>query len=95
MAHIPPFAGDGLALALASAEIAIRHLRRRSSSADYLDEVRRLTVPTIRLAAAISGLARRRAGRAAIVGAAVHAPALVRRLALGTRIAAAKGAEGA
>jgi flavin-dependent dehydrogenase len=89
LAHIPPFAGDGLAIALASAELAVHHLRSGSASAAYFDEARRLTAPTIRRAAAMILPARLRAGRAVIAGAAAHAPGLIRQLALRTRIAAA------
>ena len=57
LAHIPPFTGDGLAIALGSAALAAGHIRRGRSPADYLAAARRLTGGPIRIASMISGLA--------------------------------------
>ena len=43
LAHIPPFTGDGLAIALGSAALAAGHIRQGRSPAEYLTAARRLT----------------------------------------------------
>jgi flavin-dependent dehydrogenase len=87
LAHIPPFAGDGLAIALASADLAARHIRQGSAPAVYLTEARSLVAPAVRLAAAVARLSGCGFGRALAAHLAVHAPLLLRSLALRTRVA--------
>lgn len=86
LAHMPPFAGDGLAIALTSAEIAARHILVRSPPGAYLAEARRTTAPALRLAAITSRVAVSRLGRAVTVRAVTHAPAMLRMLARRTRV---------
>ena len=86
LAHIPPFAGEGLAIALRSAELAVRHVRVGSPSTAFLAEARRLVAPPIRLAAGLSLLTSGRLGRAVVASAAAHTPSLLRLLARRTRI---------
>jgi hypothetical protein len=52
LAHIPPFTGDGLAIALGSAALAVEYIRRERAPAAYLAAARRLTGKPIRLASA-------------------------------------------
>ncbi|HVH77720.1 MAG TPA: FAD-dependent monooxygenase [Stellaceae bacterium] len=93
LAHLPPFAGEGLGMALRSAELAARHIRRGLPPASFVAEARRAGGPAIRLAAMVSRLASGRLGRAVVCGAASHAPMLLRMLALQTRIAQLDAAE--
>lgn len=86
LAHIPPFAGDGLAIALTSASVAVAHIRRGSPPTAYLNEARCLTAPAIRFAAVVSRLTACRFGRAVVTRAAAHAPALLQAVALRTRL---------
>jgi flavin-dependent dehydrogenase len=87
LAHIPPFTGDGLAIALGSAVLAARHIAQEQPSADYQAAVRHLTARPIRLASAISGLAAHRMAGAALMGAAACAPGLIGAIARRTRLA--------
>jgi len=86
LAHIPPFTGDGLAIALGSAALAVEHIRQGRAPAAYLAAAQRLTGKAIRLASAVSGLAANRAGRAALLGAAACAPGLIGTLVRHTRL---------
>lgn len=86
LAHIPPFTGDGLAIALASAALAAGHIGNGRSPAAYLAAARRLTGRPIRLAGALSGLAANGAGRAALMGAAAAAPGLIGAVVRRTRL---------
>jgi hypothetical protein len=76
LAHIPPFTGDGLAIALSSAALAVEHIRRGGSSTAYLAEARRLTTPAIRLASIVSTVAANRVGQALLIRAVAHTPIL-------------------
>jgi flavin-dependent dehydrogenase len=86
LAHIPPFTGDGIAIALGSGALAAEHIRQGSSPADYLAAARRLTGRTIRLASAVSGFAATGAGRSVLLGAAVMMPKLIGAIARRTRV---------
>jgi flavin-dependent dehydrogenase len=86
LAHIPPFTGDGIAIALGSGALAAEHIQQGSSPADYLVAARRLTGRTIRLASAVSGLAATGAGRSVLLGAAVMMPKLIGTIARRTRV---------
>jgi menaquinone-9 beta-reductase len=85
LAHIPPFTGDGLAIALASAALAAEHIRSGRSPAEYLKAARRRTRGSIRLASALSGLAAHRAGRAVLMAAA-YMPGLIETIIRRTRV---------
>lgn len=74
LAHIPPFTGDGLAIALASAALAAEYIRCGRTPAQYLTAARRPTGTPIRFAGLLSGLAASGAGRMALLGAAARAP---------------------
>jgi hypothetical protein len=86
LAHIPPFTGDGLAIALASAAAAAEHIRAGHPPMHYLAAVRRLTGKPIWLAGLLSGLAATGAGRAALIGAASVAPGLIGGIVRRTRV---------
>ncbi len=86
LAHIPPFTGDGLAIALTSARLAAEHIRAGRSSAQYLAAARRLTGRPIRLAGLVSGLAASGAGRMALMGAAACVPGLIEAIVRRTRL---------
>jgi flavin-dependent dehydrogenase len=88
IAHIPPFTGDGLGIALASAEIAAAHIRDRRSPDDYHRAVRRAAATPVRLASAVSRIADTSVGRALMGIAASHGPWLLRTIARKTRLAA-------
>ena len=85
LAHIPPFTGAGLAIALGSAALAAGHIRRGEPPAAYLAAARRLAARPVRLAGAVSMLAANPVTRALLMGAAAVAPALIGALALATR----------
>jgi menaquinone-9 beta-reductase len=86
LAHIPPFTGDGLAIALTSAALAVGHIRRGSPPDAYLAAARRLTARPIRLASIVSGLARSSRGRNLMLGAAACAPGLIGTIVRRTRL---------
>jgi hypothetical protein len=85
LAHIPPFTGDGLAIALASAALAVEAIRCGQPPAAYLASARRLTGKPIRLASMVAGLARFRTGQALLMGA-VRLPGLTATLVRHTRL---------
>jgi flavin-dependent dehydrogenase len=89
LAHIPPFTGDGLAIALGSAALAARHIGAGASSADYERAARRLVAPPLRWARAVSWLTGCGAGRT-LLGSAARAPGLLRAVARATRLADAR-----
>ena len=91
LAHIPPFTGDGLAIALASAALAVEHIRRGCRPDVYLAEARKLIGNAVRVASAVSGLAASRIGRAALLSGATCAPALIGAIARRTRLPLAAG----
>ena len=86
LAHIPPFTGDGLAIALASAALAVEHIRLGRPPGAYLAAARQLTATPIRLASIVSGLARSSAGRNLMLGAAARAPGLIGTIVRRTRL---------
>jgi flavin-dependent dehydrogenase len=86
LAHMPPFAGDGLAIALTSAEMAARHVLLRSPPEAYLAEARRATAPALLLAAITSRLATGKLGRAIAARTAAYSPAVLQMLARRTRV---------
>jgi menaquinone-9 beta-reductase len=86
LAHIPPFTGDGLAIALASAAVAAEHIRDGRPPMHYLAAARRLTGKPIRFAGLLSGLAATGAGRNALIGAASVAPGLLGGIVRRTRV---------
>jgi menaquinone-9 beta-reductase len=86
LAHIPPFTGDGLAIALGSAALAVEYIRRERAPAAYLAAARRLTGKPIRLASAVSALAASGAGSSLLLGAAARAPRLIQAIVQRTRL---------
>ncbi len=86
LAHIPPFTGDGLAIALSSAALAADHIVKSRAPAQYLAAARTLTRPSLRLAGAVSALAATNAGRAALMAAAAFVPGFVRNVVRRTRL---------
>jgi len=85
LAHIPPFTGDGLAIALATAAMAVGHLRRASTPVRYLAAAQRAIMPPVRTANVISRFVAGGGGRSLLMGAAFHAPWLIRAVARHTR----------
>ena len=86
LAHIPPFTGDGLAIALASAALAVEHIRLGRPPDAYLAAARQLTATPIRLASIVAGLARSSAGRNLMLRAAACAPGLIGTIVRRTRL---------
>ncbi len=86
LAHIPPFTGDGLAIALGSAALAVEHIRLDLSPDAYLAAARQLTASPVRLASIVSRLAKHGAGRNLMLGAAAIAPSLIGTLVRRTRL---------
>jgi hypothetical protein len=86
LAHIPPFTGDGIAIALGSGALAAEHIQEVRSPGAYLTAARQLTGRTIRLAGAVSGLAATGAGPSVLLGSAVLMPKLIGTIARGTRL---------
>jgi flavin-dependent dehydrogenase len=86
LAHIPPFTGDGMAIAVASGALAAEHIIAGQSPAVYLDAAHALTAKPIRLAAMVSQLAASRAGRTFLVGAAALVPGLIAAVTRRTRL---------
>jgi flavin-dependent dehydrogenase len=91
LAHIPPFTGDGLAIALYSAASAAEHICRDGSPAAYLAEMRHQTAPTLRVASAVSWLAANRIGNAMLMNIARRAPGLLQTIARQTRLPLSAG----
>ncbi|MBV8791618.1 MAG: hypothetical protein JO237_06155, partial [Pseudolabrys sp.] len=88
LAHIPPFTGDGIAIALASATLAAAHIRRGLGPDAYFDAARRLAAPSIKFAAMISALAGTRLGSPLLFNAAALAPGVLGAIARKTRLPA-------
>jgi menaquinone-9 beta-reductase len=86
LAHIPPFTGDGLAIALTSAALAVEHIRQGLPPVAYLAAAQRVTGNAVRLAGLLSGLAGSRSGRTVLMGAVAWAPGLIRTIARRTRM---------
>ena len=86
LAHIPPFTGDGLAIALGSAALAVEHIRLGLSPEVYLAAARQLAASPIRLASVVSRLARHSGGRNLMLGIAACAPSLIGTLVRRTRL---------
>lgn len=89
LAHIPPFTGDGLAIAVASGVLAAQHILRGQPPSAYLAAARALTARPVRLASAVSRLAANRMGRAFIITGASLVPGLVAGVVRKTRLPAA------
>ncbi|HEY8333742.1 MAG TPA: FAD-dependent monooxygenase [Tardiphaga sp.] len=86
LAHIPPFTGDGLAIALGSAALAVQHIQRGLSADHYLAAARDLTAGPIQLASVISRLAGHRFSRNLMFAAAARNPGLIRSIVRHTRL---------
>lgn len=86
IAHIPPFTGDGLAIALASAELAAAHIRERQSPAVYRRAVRCSTASALHFASALSWMNRSSLGRTLIVATASRFPWVLQKAVRQTRL---------
>src|SRR5262249_23474167 len=86
LAHIPPFTGDGIAIALGSAPLAAKYIQRERGAAAYQNAARQLTRRPIQLASVVSDLAASNAGGSLLVGAATQAPGLIRAIVQRTRL---------
>jgi choline dehydrogenase-like flavoprotein len=89
LAHIPPFTGDGMAIAVASGVLAAQYILQGLPPAAYLAAARALTAQPIRLASGVSRLAAGRTGRAFIIAGALLVPGLVAGVVRKTRLPAA------
>ncbi len=85
-AVIPSFSGDGMAIALHSAGLAARVLLAGGDSGEYARRMRADVARPMRVARALSGLGRTRAGQAALMAACGMWPGAIRAAALGTRV---------
>jgi flavin-dependent dehydrogenase len=86
LAHIPPFTGDGLAIALSSAALAVEHLCRDLAPRAYLYRAIRSTKPALRVATLLSRVAAGSKGQSMVMRTASRAPGLIRVLARHTRM---------
>ena len=86
LGHIPPFTGDGLAIALGSAALVVESLRRGGSAAQYLLTARRGIERAVRLARGISWLATNGLGQSILTGASSCSPELIRWIFRATRL---------
>ena len=85
-AVIPSFCGDGMSIALHSAHLAARTLLTGGDAASYHAALRRDVGAPVRRAFGLYRLGRGRAMRGAIVAACAACPALMRAVALATRV---------
>jgi flavin-dependent dehydrogenase len=85
-AHIPPFTGDGLAVALTTAALAVGHILEGRPPEAYAGAAWRVTGTAVRLAGIMSALAGARLGRNVLIRAAGWAPSLVGNIARRTRM---------
>jgi flavin-dependent dehydrogenase len=85
-AHIPPFTGDGLAIALTTAALAVGHILEGRPPEAYEAAARRLTGRAVRLAGLMAALAGTRSGRNVLIRTAGWAPFLVGNIARRTRM---------
>jgi 2-polyprenyl-6-methoxyphenol hydroxylase-like FAD-dependent oxidoreductase len=88
LAHVPPFTGDGLAIALTSGTLAARYIADDQTPAEYRAAAGAMIQRPIRLAGMLSRLAANRAGRTLILGAATLVPGVVTGVARRTRLPA-------
>jgi flavin-dependent dehydrogenase len=86
MAHIPPFTGDGLAIALASAELAAVYIRNRQPPDVYRHAFRRRAASALLHASALSWMNEISFGRALIASAASRLPWLLQAAVRQTRL---------
>lgn len=86
LAHIPPFTGDGLAIALTTAALAVGHILAGRPPGAYEAAARRVTGTAVRLAGIMSALAGTRSGRAVLIRVAGWAPNLIGNIARRTRM---------
>ena len=86
LGHIPPFTGDGLAIALGSAALVVESLRRGVSAAQYLLTARRGIERAVRVARGVSWLATDGIGQSILTGASSCSPELVRWIFRATRV---------
>jgi menaquinone-9 beta-reductase len=86
LAHIPPFTGDGLAIALTTAALAVGHILAGQPPGAYEAAARRVTGTAVRLAGIMSALAGTRSGRAVLIRVAGWAPNLIGNIARRTRM---------
>lgn len=86
LAHMPPFVGDGLGVALSTALLAADHIARNRPPAGYLVRARSLVARPIRLARGLQRIASEPHARSAMLAAARFAPELLAMLARKTRL---------
>jgi len=86
IAHIPPFTGDGLAIALASAELAAAHIRDRQPPVLYRHAVRCSTASALHFASALSWMNKSSLGRTLIVATASRFPWVLQKAVRQTRL---------
>ena len=77
IAHIPPFTGDGLGIALATAALAAGHIARSESASDFARAVEGQLRRSLNTASVLSRIGRSRAGMVIATGAAACVPRLL------------------
>lgn len=86
LAHIPPFTGDGLAIALSTGVLAATHIRDSRSPEQYYAAARKLTASSVGVASSLALLISSKPIRTAILGWAGHWPSLIETIVQRTRI---------
>lgn len=77
IAHIPPFTGDGLGIALATAALATRHIAKNAGAGEFARAAEGLLVSSLRNASALSKIGQTRPGRILATRAAACIPQLL------------------
>ncbi len=86
LAHIPPFTGDGIAVALGSAALAVEHIHLGLPPDVYLDAARQLTAGPVRFAGIVSHLLSHGRSANLMFAAAARMPKLIRTVIRKTRL---------
>lgn len=87
IAHIPPFTGDGLAIALVTGALAAAHIRDGRSPEQYHAAARKLVASSIRVAGSLAFFIGNKAIRTALLGVAGYCPGLIGAIIHCTRVA--------
>jgi flavin-dependent dehydrogenase len=91
MAHIPPFTGDGLGIALATGALAARHIASNASAGAFASAVEQLLAPSLKHASVLSKIGKTGTGRMIATKAAACVPQLLTAAVRRTRIVGLSG----
>jgi menaquinone-9 beta-reductase len=86
MAHIPPFTGHGIGIALATAALAARYIVENASAGEFARAAQRLLLSPIRKASILAKISQNRIGRQLAAKAADWVPQLLSAAVTKTRI---------